>query len=319
MFEHILVPLDGSTLAERVFPHVIALAKAFNSRVTLLRVVYRQEQTNAHGMVNPIDWQMRKSEAEAYLESVKEQLMEADIDSEIHLEEGKPAKQIIQYARREDVELIVLSSHGESGLSEWNINSTVQKVLLRAFMPVMIIRAYKQVSDGLQEASYKRIFLPLDGSKRAECILPLAKSISQKHKSKVLLAHIVEEPILPRQMPMSDEEKDLIQELVEKNIREAEKYLTSVKDQFQIDSVEPIIQSSKNATVSLHNIVDREKTDLVLLSAHGLSGEHRWPYGNIALNFIAYGTTPLIIIQDLSEEDVELSQAEQYAQESKGH
>jgi nucleotide-binding universal stress UspA family protein len=319
MFEHILVPLDGSTLAERVFPHVIALAKAFNSRVTLLRVVYRQEQTNAHGMVNPIDWQMRKSEAEAYLESVKEQLMEADIDSEIHLEEGKSAKQIIQYARREDVELIVLSSHGESGLSEWNINSTVQKVLLRAFMPVMIIRAYKQVSDGLQEASYKRIFLPLDGSKRAECILPLAKSISQKHKSKVLLAHIVEEPILPRQMPMSDEEKDLIQELVEKNIREAEKYLTSVKDQFQIDSVEPIIQSSKNATVSLHNIVDREKTDLVLLSAHGLSGEHRWPYGNIALNFIAYGTTPLIIIQDLSEEDVELSQAEQYAQESKGH
>lgn len=319
MFEHILVPLDGSPLAERVLPHILALAKAFHSRVTLLRVVYKQHQANQHGMVNPIDWQMRKSEAEAYLKSTQERLSGMDLSTEICIEEGKPAKQIIHYAKQEDVDLIVLSSHGESGLSEWNINSTVQKVLLRAFMPVMIIRAYQQPSDELPDLEYQRLLLPLDGSKRAECILPLAESISENHQSKIILAHIVEEPKLPRQIPLNEEEKRLIEALVEKNFEEAEKYLSAVEENFPNREVEKIIQSSKDATVALHNIVDREKIDLVLLSAHGLSSEQRWPYGNIALNFIAYGTTPLIIIQDLSEGDFEKSQAQKHAQESKGH
>ncbi len=319
MFEHILVPLDGSPLAERVLPHVLALAKAFNSRVTLFRVVYKKNHTNQHGMVNPIDWQMRKSEAEAYLQSVRDRLSKGGLPTEMCSEEGNPAKQIIQYAKRKQVDLIILSSHGESGLSEWNINSTVQKVLLRAFMPVMIIRAYKERMEEISELTYERLLLPLDGSKRAECILPLAESISENHKSKVILAHVVEEPRLPRQIPLDENEKALIEELVEKNFEEAEKYLNNIGEKFKNLEVEKIIQSSKNTTVTLHNLVDREQIDLVLLSAHGLSNEPRWPYGNIALNFIAYGTTPLIIIQDLSERDIERSQAEKHAQESKGH
>ena len=80
-----------------------------------------------------------------------------------------------------------------------------------------------------------------------------------------------------------------------------------------------IIESSKEPTAALHNIIDRENIDLVLLSAHGYSGENRWPYGKIALNFIAYGTTPLIIIQDLEEDEIGKTLAEKYAEQSKGH
>jgi nucleotide-binding universal stress UspA family protein len=319
MFEHIVLPLDGSKLAESVLPHAVTLSKAFNSKLTLLRVVYQEEKANQHRMINPIEWQMRKSEADAYLQSVQKRLKGVDLESEIHVIEGRPAEQIIEFAKREHVELLILSSHGKSGPSAWNINSTVQKVLLRAFMPVMIIRAYQEEPSDLDGVSYKRLFLPMDGSKRSECILPLAESICKLQNSQVFLTHIVEEPKLPRQTPITEEVKTLIEKLLEINIEEAENYFSKILRQFPKGNVEIIIESSKDPTVTLHTLIDRKQIDLVLLSAHGYSGENQWPYGKIALNFIAYGTTPLIIIQDLKENEIEKTLAELYAEQSKGH
>lgn len=319
MLEHILLPLDGSALAERVLPHAVALTKAFDSKLTLLRVVFQDDDVDSHGIVNPMDWQMRKTEAEAYLKSVQKRLEEIEIDSKIKIVEGKPAHQIIEFARNQEASIIILSSHGRSGVSEWNINSTVQKVLLRALMPVMIVRAYQEAHQELTGLKYKNLLLPLDGSKRAECILPLAESISAAQDSKLFLTHIIEEPCLPCQTPLSDDEKAVIEKLNQINIRESEKYLVHIKEQIKEENVETILDRSQKPTIALHDIIDREQIDLVLLSAHGYTGENRWPYGKIALNFIAFGTTPLIIIQDLSSDEIEKSLAEKYAEQSKGH
>lgn len=319
MLEHILLPLDGSALAERVLPHAVALTNAFDSKLTLLRVVFQEEDENCHSMINPIDWQMRKTEAGSYLKSVKSRLEEIEIDSEIQIIEGKPAHQIIEYAKQNDVNLILMSSHGSSGVSEWNINSTVQKVLLRAMSPVMIIRAYQEPIEGLTGLSYKKLLVPLDGSKRAESILPLAESISAVQNSKIILTHIVEEPCLPCQTPLSDNEQAVIKKLNEINYKESEKYLAQIKEQLDEENVEMIIQGSQKPTIALQDIIDREQIDLVLLCAHGYSGDNRWPYGKVALNFIAFGTTPIIILQDLSRDEIEKSLAELYAEQSKGH
>lgn len=319
MLEHILLPLDGSDLAERVLPHAVALTEAFKSKLTLLRVVYQEKDANCHSIVNPMDWQMRKTEAESYLKSVQNRLQSVEIDSEIQIIEGKPAHSIIEYAKQNDVQLIVMSSHGSSGVSEWNINSTVQKVLLRALMPIMIIRAYQDVVEDLKGLTYKKLLLPLDGSKRAECILPLAESICAVQNSKIILAHVIEEPSLPHQTPISQESQALIDRLNAINLENAEKYMAQLKKQLTEKDVDMIIESSKKPTISLHNIIEKEKIDLVLLSAHGYSGDNLWPYGKITLNFIAYGTTPLIIVQDLSRNEVSKSMAEIYAEQSKGH
>jgi nucleotide-binding universal stress UspA family protein len=319
MFEHILLPLDGSSLAERVLPHAVALSEAFNSKLTLLRVIHKGNEEEQNNIVNPMAWQIKKSEAEAYLKSIQNQLAEIDVDGDIKILEGNPAQQIIEFARNEDVELIILSSHGSSGVSAWNINSTVQKVLLRAFVPVMIIRAYEEETGSLFGLKYERLFLPLDGSKRAECILPMAKSICIAQGSKVFLTHIIEEPRLPRQTPVSDEVKTIIEQLKDLNFKEANSYLAQLKEQFEPERAVTIIESSEKPSISMHNIIDREQIDLVMLSAHGYSGESRWPYGKIALSFIVYGTTPLIIMQDLSIEEVEKTLAEKFAEQSKGH
>jgi nucleotide-binding universal stress UspA family protein len=319
MLDHILLPLDGSVLAERVLPHAVSLTEAFGSKLTLLRVVFQNEDVNSLGIVNPMDWQMRKTEAESYLKSVQERLQAGGVDCEAHIIEGKPAHQIIEYAKHNDVQLIVMSSHGRSGVSEWNINSTVQKVLFRAMIPVMIIRAYQEPYEELKGLTYKNLMIPLDGSKRAECILPLAESICDVQNSKLFLTHIVEEPILPCQTPLNDEDKALIESVNQLNYQESQNYLVQIREQLTQENVETIIEMSKKPTATLHNIIEREKIDLVLLSAHGFSGDNRWPYGKITLNFIAFGTTPLIIIQDLSRDEFGKSLAELYAEQSKGH
>jgi len=319
MLDHILCPLDGSVLAERVLPHAVSLTEAFGSKLTLLRVVFQDKDVNAHGIVNPMDWQMRKTEAESYLNSVQQRLQDVGVVCEAQTIEGIPAHQIVEYAKQNDVQLIMMSSHGSSGVSEWNINSTVQKVLFRALIPVMIIRAYQEPFEELKGLTYKNMMVPLDGSKRAECILPLAESICEVQHSNLFLTHIVEEPNLPCQTPLNDEDNALIERVNQLNYQESQNYLFQIKEHLTQENVKTIIEMSKKPTAALHNIIERENIDLVLLSAHGFSGDNRWPYGKITLNFIAFGTTPLIIIQDLSRDEFGKTMAELYAEQSKGH
>src|SRR5690606_31309523 len=73
---------------------------------------------------------------------------------------------------------------------------------------------------------------------------------------------------------------------------------------------EPCILVSNDAALSLHELVEQRQVDLVILSAHGYSGKSRWPYGSITTSFIEYGTTPLLVVQDMQPQDLELTEAE---------
>ena len=318
MLDQILVPLDGSSLAECVLPHVAAVARPFGGQITLVRVVERQEARGGGEALDPLDWQMRKSEAEAYLEEVQRRLKKMDLPVRRELLVGKAAERIIEYAQSEDVDLIVLSSHGRSGLSPWNINSVVQKVILRAYVPTLIVRAYNAASCELRDLSYEQIMLPMDGSRRAESILPLATGIADYHPCRLLLAHVVSKPSVPRRTPLTDEEKALVENLTELNRQAGRSYLSQLEERVG-EAAETHLLEGESTPVALHRLVQEEDVDLVILCAHGYSGEAQWPYGSVALNFIAYGSKPLLILQDVPREGVPETPAERVAHEQKGH
>ena len=318
ILDHILVPLDGSRLAECVLPHAVALARAFGARVTLLRVVAQAHSTDQEQTIDPLRWHMRKTEAESYLDSVATHLREAEFHVDKVTLEGEAANNVIEFAHEHDVGLILLSSHGQSGLSEWNVSSVVQKIILRAYMPVMIVRAYQIPSNDLMGQRYKRVLVPLDGSQRAECVLPLASQLACSHDAQLLLAHAVRKPEVPRHMPLAESETELVDRMIKYNRLEAKKYLADLKDRLECN-VELYLLESEDTAAALHDLVQREGVDLVALSAHGYTSTSRWPYGSMALNFIAYGTTPLLVMQDMSSEELEQTQAEMATKESKGH
>ncbi|MEA3398056.1 MAG: universal stress protein [Chloroflexota bacterium] len=318
MFDHILVPLDGSPLAECVLPHTVALARAFGARVTLLQVSERVHTADQTRSIDPLGWHIRKAEAGTYLDGLATRLQEAGLRAEKALLEGRVAERIIGFARDQNVGLILLSSHGQSGLSEWNVSGIVQKIILRAYMPTMIVRAYQPVTSDLKGLHYRRLLVPLDGSQRAECVLPLATTLARFHGSQLLLVHAVHRPEMPRRAHPTQEDVDLANRIIERNRLEATRYLKQLRCQLDVD-VRTHLFISDNAAATLHDLVEQADVDLVVLSAHGYSGGHKWPYGSMSLNFIAYGTTPLLIVQDLSQDEVERTRVEMATREYKGH
>lgn len=318
MFNEILVPLDGSSLAECVLAHVVAMATSFHAVAVLLRVLGQEHAEGAAGPADPVGWHLAEAEAQSYLQEVADRLASNDVSAETVVLQGEPAERVLELAKERGSGLIVLSSHGQSGLSGWNVSSVVQKIILRAYRSVMIVRAYQPGSERGGVARYRRILVPLDGSQRAECVLPVAAVLAEANRGTLLLTHVVREPEMPRQTKPTEEDLQLAQRLVERNTVEAEAYLGRLEKRLSVDAQTRLLVGGDVATM-LQDAVESEEADLVVLSAHGYSGAPRRTYGSITASFVAYGITPLLIVQDIEEGESQPSQAELLIKEHKGH
>ena len=322
MINHILVPLDGSTLAECVLPHVIALAPVTNARVTLLHVMQPLENARGGGAVDPIEWHLQKQKSEKYLDQIVSQLKEAGIlGVERLILEGRPADSVVEFASNNNVDLIVLSTHGQSGLSGWNVSSVVQKILLRSYKSTLLVRAYLPTSAGMTKVRYKRLFIGMDGSPRSEFVLPFAISLAQHHHSQVILETVVEKPQPINRFPLTEEDTNLVNKFVERNFEAATRYLKQLVTQFSMKDLKlkAHVSSGDSAITVLHDMAEESNADLVMLAAHGYSGERRWPYGSVTTSFIAYGNSSLMIMQDLPKSEIHPTRAEMAVREGKGH
>jgi nucleotide-binding universal stress UspA family protein len=318
MFEHVLVPLDGSPLAECILPHVLSIAGTCKAQVTLMHVI---DQSPPFTSVDPASWSLRKAEGRAYLHKISTRLYDLGWQCATVLDEGQAAERIVRYAHDNQISLIVMSSHGQSGLSGWNISSVVQKVLFRSSTSVLVVPAYRDFHLDLKDLRYKRICVPLDCSQRAEYVLPVAAKLASSSHGTLLLAHIVPRPGMPSHLPLSPKEIELGDLVVERNHRTASKYLEGLQNRLSSEKyhVQNSIQVSENPIEALHELVEREGADLLVLNAHGYSGGSRWPYGSVTLSFIAYGTTPLLILQDLDPTRIRPTYAELATQEQPVH
>ena len=217
MFDKILVPLDRSALAECVLPHAIALARALDSQLILLHVLSVPDKPDGLRAVDPLNWHLRRAEAESYLQAVCARLQEAGIASEAQVSDGDAAEMIVDFAHDHDIGLVLMASHGQSGLSGWNVSSVVQKVIMRTRASLMIVRAYETAQTDIFNLQYQRILAPLDNSTRAECVLPLAVVLARIPETQILLTHVVQRPEMPRRTPPGQEDTELADRIVERN------------------------------------------------------------------------------------------------------
>jgi nucleotide-binding universal stress UspA family protein len=301
MFDPILVPLDGSLLAECVLPHVVAIARAFDARIILLRVLEKNKANGTAQMFDLLNWQIKKTAAKLYLEKISARLQKSGLRIENAVLEGLVAESITEYALSRGVKLIILSSHGRSGLSQWGISSVTQKIIFSAPTSVLIIRAHQPAASGSIERQYSRMMVPLDGSRRAENVLPMVTLLARFHQSRIHIVHVVKTPEMARQMPLAREDVELSERIVARNREEAIRYLDQVRLHSPLDGidVQTHLLTSDNAAAALHELAEKESIDMVALSAHGYSGNNQWPYGSMVNNFILYSKVPVLIVQDL--------------------
>jgi len=301
MFDPVLVPLDGSLLAECVLPHVVAIARAFDAKVILLRVLDKNQASEKAQLFDLLNWQINKTGAKLYLEKVCTRLQKSGLRVETAVLEGLVAASITEYALSRGIKLVILSSHGRSGLSQWGISSVTQKIIFSAPTSVLIIRAHQPATSESIEWQYTRIVVPLDGSRRAENVLPMVTLLARFYHSRINIVHVVKTPEMARQMPLSKEDVELSDRIVARNREEAIRYLDQVRLHSPLGDmdVETRLLMSDNAAAALHELAEKEGIDMVALSAHGYSGNNQWPYGSMVNNFILYSKVPLLIVQDL--------------------
>ena len=302
MVRRILVPLDGSPLAESALPHAAAIAQAFQSEILLLRVL-SSERRAGQQPVDSADWRLRRTEAASYLESLVSWLEERGGTATAELAEGNTEEEILAVARGHAADLVVMTTHGRSGVNEFNLGGTAAKVLSRAGLSVMVVRAPASPVPGPVELDwrYRRVLVAVDGSQRADWALHLAASLARANGSELVLAHVVPVPEMHQRWPGSPREARLAERVVQVNRVAAKEYLEEMKSKLSTagSEVRTVLVVSPQVAQALHELAEREEADLLVLSAHGTSGAAPWPYGSVSGALLAYGTVPLLIFQDL--------------------
>ncbi len=145
MFKHILVPLDGSAFAEAALPYAQSLAFQYQAEITLLRVVAPPRWPGALEAELPeLIERLNKTavqDATSYLQYKQEALQALGLNATARIQSGEPAPDLIlETARALNSDLIVMSTHGRSGLQRWMFGSVAERVLRHAEIPVMLVR-----------------------------------------------------------------------------------------------------------------------------------------------------------------------------------
>lgn len=150
MYKHLLVPLDGSKLAEEALPHAEAIARRFQARITLLQVAATMPIPTS---VDPISGtgneaiialealESAEQEAKSYLEQIASRPGLEGIPITREVTRGKPAREIVQRTQKRDIDLIVMSTHGRSGLGRLVFGSVADAVLQESGTPILLIHS----------------------------------------------------------------------------------------------------------------------------------------------------------------------------------
>jgi nucleotide-binding universal stress UspA family protein len=319
MFGNILVPLDGSAMADRILPHVAAVAQIGGppAAITLLRIL--ETDNAASTAVDPLAWKFAQDEAQAHLDEMGRRLATLGFASNTVLLEGGSARRIVEYVHTQGVDLLLLSSHGQGGLSGWNVSGVAQKVIHLAGTSVMLVRSSDESAEDHDQVDarivqYQHILAPLDGSQRAESALPLASALAERHAAELMVVHVVVRPEMIERVPLSQEDAALAESVVARNSVEADKYFAQLQSRLPVRSRTRVIVDN-NITGALHQFVEQEQIDLVVLSAHGQGCYSRLPYSALVNSFITYGITSLLILQDLSSNEMRRSKGESVAED----
>lgn len=273
MYERILVPLDGSNLAKQVIPFVVEMSRAFGSEVILVGVCEAEESEEGQA-------------CRLYINSEAEQLRNSMVGSVASVREvvlsGRPAEQIVGYAEKNDISLIIISSHGRSGIAPWSLGSTVYKVLHRVGAPLVIIRARETPEEELaKDGPFCRIIMPLDGSERGEAALPYVIELTRKLEAEVILLRIVESGRKVHSVrgleyiPYKDQDADALKVSAHKYLEEVSSTLAGTK---AIVRCEVRVGDCAREIIKFAGEVE---CSLIAMASHGHSGFEVWIYGSV--------------------------------------
>ncbi len=276
-----------------VVRHARAVARGLDLAVTVARVV---ETPRHDSPIDPLEWQMRQSECRRNLEQVTAaERGDAKVLESVLLA-GPAAEQLTSWARDNDVTLLAVATHERPTSGGHGLGTTAQGVLDQGETSMLLIPAGCAAGEAL---SYRRILVPLDGSPRAESVIPVATRIARAHGAELILAHVVPRLEIVDEAPLEAQAQDLCARLAEHNERGARIYLEELRGRLWKEKlpVRSIVATAGDPRTLLRRMIVEQHVDLVVMSSHGKSGMGDMPCGSVTEYLATHAAVPLLIVR----------------------
>ncbi|MFO8010763.1 MAG: universal stress protein [Dehalococcoidia bacterium] len=295
MNERLLVPLDGSKLAEVALPYAEEIAGKMGCSIILLMVVDSEGQNHElyQSYMGAI---ARTARYNAERHTGTPAGREITISTEILI--GNAEEQIVDYAERKHIDMIVMATHGRSGINRWALGSVANKLVRAASCAVVLVRAGNGHSDVRKQGAIRKVLVPLDGSEESETIIPYIEKLGSSGDIESVLLRVVEETRSPT--PADSVAIEMPYEPAEKGgeVDEADRYLRAmagaleekgVVARYEVKTGDPADEVIKYAV--------EIGAGLTAMSTHGRSGILRWIMGSVADRVLHYGDTALMLVR----------------------
>jgi len=286
--KRLLVPLDGSPLAEAILPVAEEWAKEDGAEVILLRAFLARPRLGA----DDSELQVRAvDEGEAYLKANAERLERRGLKRVrwgVWYEEPEAA--IVQAVAEYGVDMIAMATHGRSGLSRLVLGSVAEAVVRSARVPVLLIRgqsAWKPWATG-------KILVPLDGSESAEAIVPVVERLAGPRDLTIVLFKAVD-PLASTALSETPTRPDQLMAL---RREDAERYLAKVAEALWGKGLraEFAVRFGR-AAETITAFAGREQADLIAMATHGRCGLSRLLLGSVAAGVLKGASVPVLLFK----------------------
>jgi nucleotide-binding universal stress UspA family protein len=289
--------LDGSKTAEKVLPYAHTLAYGLKLPVELLGVVDIAELA-AHLSAGKARYMDAMVESE--LKSSKEYLVRIaktfkDAAVACAVEKGRADEVIIEQAAADKATLIMMATHGRSGLNRWLLGSVAEKILRATANPLLLVRAGDEAEPG-GDASIKSVIVPLDGSELAEAVLPTVFELAEALNLEVMLLRGYDLPAsayygTEDYLPNYDEIKERIKEA-------AVEYLNGKVATLKAKGLDKVFSTAVEGSAAEEIIRYARGCPgaLVAMCTHGRSGVRRWVLGSVTEKVVRHCGDPVLVI-----------------------
>ena len=298
METRILVPLDGSPLAEQALSCAVTLGRGLRAELVLFRaesVPWRYRESAAVKDGNLLE--QIEVEANQYLQGVADQVRQAGLSVQTVVQRGLAPEAIVDYAEQMDIWLIIMATHGYGGIKRWTHGSVAERVLQAASVPVLMVRAQEEDAEVLRQLMLcRRILVPLDGSEMAQQVLPPVTSVAQAVGAEVFLFQVAVDQ--PASMLGSEWFYLPAKGLSEEEEREAQAYLERVADSLREGGIRVFTGTQIGPVVeSIMEYAEANGIDLIAMCTHGRTGLARWTLGSVADRVLRAGSTPMLLVR----------------------
>jgi nucleotide-binding universal stress UspA family protein len=300
MNDRIVVPLDGSQLAESILVRIRPLLRREGSEIVLVRAVELPPAGEADaGRIAAL----LAEDAQHYVKAMEKRLGDIGLRARSVIRVGGAAGVILDAAAEVKATMIAMTTHGRSGLARWFLGSVAEKVLRASDVPVLLLRSFQGGLQGtgqpapVVEEAFDRILVPIDGSRSSLAILPEAISIAKRLGSRVFLVSVeeqgfhvggfsgklVDRPATRPELPKEPTAEDLAR---------------FAEQSFAAEGIPTTsFALAGNPAVRLLDFAREQKATLIAMSTHGRSGPSRWVLGSVTEKVLRAADVPMLIVR----------------------